>query len=185
MDRQVQQRPLPAPGWGTGTHSPSTRTSLADQGGRRREDDPREWRRVRAGTGTSRTCRFAVPTRATYNRNQRSVTVTHDAITGNGQVRAAGDDTRSGNRSSKLGDVLTLFVNDRHVSFDLAVLAMGSSADATTALEMFECCSRAAGHVEGEIDSRVTAFCDTLAPGFALDDPSSAWAMTPVWASIM
>jgi len=65
------------------------------------------------------------------------------------------------------------------VSFDLAALAMGSSADAVTALIMFERCNRPARHVEGEIDSRVTAFCDALAARFPLDDPGSAWAMTP------
>ena len=73
----------------------------------------------------------------------------------------------------------TRAMDDRHVSFDLAVLAMGSSAGATTALAMFERCNRAASHVEGPIDSRVTAICDALAARFPLDDPSSAWAMIP------
>jgi hypothetical protein len=66
------------------------------------------------------------------------------------------------------------------MSFDLAVLAMDSSADAAAALAMLTRCNRAGRHAEGEIDGRVTAFCDALAARFPLDDPGSAWAITPV-----
>jgi hypothetical protein len=65
------------------------------------------------------------------------------------------------------------------VSFDLAVLAMDSSADATAALAMFGRCNRRVCHDEGEIDGRVIAFCDALAAQFSLDALNSRWMMTP------
>jgi hypothetical protein len=78
------------------------------------------------------------------------------------------------------------FVDDERVSFDLAVLAMDVSADASAAAAMFERCG-SRDHVEGELDERVIGFYERLRAMFP-DDGSlgsdSPWMSTPLAAGI-
>jgi hypothetical protein len=65
------------------------------------------------------------------------------------------------------------------VSFDLAVLAMESSADPSAALAMLERCNRVARHPEGDIDTRITALCEALFAQFPVTAADSAWMTDP------
>lgn len=72
------------------------------------------------------------------------------------------------------------------MSFDLAVLAMGASADAAAARAMFERCN-SLHHDEGELDERVVGFYERLRSQFPDCPPHSAdspWMSTPLAVGI-
>jgi hypothetical protein len=69
------------------------------------------------------------------------------------------------------------------VSFDLAVLAMAENATAEAVHRMFERCSQAQPHQDGELDQRIQVFYEQLRSGFPDYLPhsdESPWASTPL-----